>query len=120
MFLDIKTERLEKWLNNVRSVREEYEKGTHTSHSCHHCIDAESNQTSGRFRLPEDEKVIIRSVCDDCIWVIIEKEKCGDYLVREGNAFTSASNIHHKDKHIARCDRWIDLIQKELERRNKK
>ncbi|MGE4420536.1 MAG: hypothetical protein AB7D38_12010 [Sulfurimonas sp.] len=114
-FSGISTKRLEKWLLNVEFIKKEYEDGTHDASNCRHC--SESSGSS------------IDRVCHKCIWYTMTGVKCIDYVTwvdyitrtyKNYNSFNSTDITHKKAKHIVRCDTWIALIQKELDRRNKK
>lgn len=105
-FSGISTERLEKWLSNVEFIKKEYEDGTHDANNCRHC-----NESSGNS---------ISRICHRCIWQTMTGVTCINYIDKNCSSFHSANVTHKKSMHIARCTKWIAILQKELNRRNKK
>ncbi|MGE4420534.1 MAG: hypothetical protein AB7D38_12000 [Sulfurimonas sp.] len=106
------TLRLNTWLSNVKFIKEEYENGTHGDSilACKHCIEAGDTY----YYVNE---VLRYNKCSVCIWQTLEGYMCGQ--LAKSNNFCSSGPFHNAVEHIARCDRWIDLIQTELNKRIK-
>ncbi len=100
------TSRLNTWLSNVKQTKREYEEDSHGSF-CRHCAEAK--------QVYKDLKIYDK--CQVCIWRTLEGHTC--WRVDLNNDFVSNTPTHNKAEHIARCTKWINILEKELERRNK-
>ena len=118
---DVTTELLNYWVKDIKYIKTEYNNGTHdcSSATCRHCKRVRIISTT-----------TTTTDCSECIWWYMTKVDKGlkraPFMKTLFNSYCSIYTLtskcstsvnHDKEEHIARCDRWLAIIDEELSSR---